>query len=165
MAGFSKLYLVGSTGGFMGADGLNRPFFQIMVGDADRQWLEPVYDAESQRLVEAEGNATPTISPKPIGDVRRLVPLGPNDPVAILDAVIAFFPAFFENCPSLAAVEAQLYGVERLDFNIGGSVPAEWEQLRKEALPRFRQLGVFEAELRLLKFDTFDARSAYDPAE
>ena len=46
MAGFSKVYFVGSTGGFMGADGLARPFFQILQGESDRQWLEPLYGEE-----------------------------------------------------------------------------------------------------------------------
>jgi hypothetical protein len=150
MAGFSKVYFIGSTGGFMGADGLARPFFQIMVGDADRQWLEPVYDPESQRNV-TEGAATSgNPVPRPIGDLKVLVPARPDDPLSILDATIAFFPAFFASCPSLPSVEAQLSGVSRLDFNIGQSVPTEWRQLRVEALPLFKQLGVFEADLRTL---------------
>ena len=147
MAGFSKVYFVGSTGGFMGADGLARPFFQIMVGDSDRQWMEPVYDPESQRGVEgASGSDAPL--PRPIGDVRALVPAQPDSPDSVLDAVIAFFPAFFSSCPSLPSVAAQLSGVTRLDFNIGQSVPSEWNRLRSEALPLFKRLGIFEAELR-----------------
>jgi hypothetical protein len=129
----------------MGADGLARPFFQIMVGDADRQWLEPVYDPESQMRAEEEGSMS---RPRPIGDVKALVPIGPDDPIAVLDAAIAFFPAFFAACPTLPHVEAQLSGVTRLDFNIGRSVPSEWDQLRIEALPLFRELGIFEADLR-----------------
>ena len=163
MAGYSKVYFVGSTGGFMGSDGLARPFFQIMVGDAGRQWLEPVYDAQSDRLVASAADASDRLVPKPIGDVRALVPRGPDDPVALLDAVIAFFPAFFRMCPSLAKVEAQLYGVERLDFDLGNSVPAEWPNLRAEALPRFRELAVFEADLRLLDLIDVAVRSRYEP--
>jgi hypothetical protein len=148
MAGFSKVYFIGSTGGFMGADGLARPFFQIMVGDADRQWLEPVYDPESQRNVSEAAATSGNAVPRPIGDVKALVPVRPDDPVSVLDAAIAFFPAFFASCPSLPSVEAQLSGVSRLDFNIGQSVPTEWNRLRSEALPLFNELGVFEAELR-----------------
>ena len=147
MAGFSKVFFIGSTGGFMGADGLARPFFQIMVGDADRQWLEPVYDPESQRSSDEGSLSAGTPVPRPIGDVRALVPIKPDDPIAILDAAIAFFPALFAACPTLPQVEAQLSGVTRLDFNIGRSVPSEWDRLRAEALPQFRELGVFEADL------------------
>ncbi len=43
MAGYSRLYAVGGLGGFMGADGVNPIEFLILVGDADRQWLEPHY--------------------------------------------------------------------------------------------------------------------------
>lgn len=119
-----------------------------MLGDADRQWLEPVYDPESQRNVE-DGSSTPrTPVPRPIADVRALVPAGPDDPISVLDAAIAFFPAFFASCPSLPQVEAQLSGVTRLDFNIGQSVPTEWNQLRLEALPLFKELRIFEADLR-----------------
>ena len=148
MAGFSKVYFVGSTGGFMGADGLARPFFQIMVGDADRQWLEPVYDPESQMRVEEGASSRETRTPRPMGDVKALVPVRPDDPISVLDAAIAFFPAFFAACPTLPQVEAQLSGVTRLDFNIGRSVPSEWDRLRAEALPLFRELGIFEAEPR-----------------
>ncbi|MGI8402229.1 MAG: hypothetical protein ACR2NS_11605 [Gemmatimonadaceae bacterium] len=148
MAGFSKVYFVGSTGGFMGSDGLARPFFQIMVGDAGRQWLEPVYDPESRANA---GHGVPAAGdpvPRSIGDVKALVPSEPDSPVSVLDAVIAFFPEFFASCPSLPKVEAQLSGVTRLDFDIGQSVPSEWNQLRAEALPLFKELGIFEAELR-----------------
>ena len=146
----------------MGSDGLAPPFFQILVGDGNRQWLAPVYDLEAQLSGEPAEDSGDRLVPRPIGDVRCLVPLGPDDPVAILDAVIAFFPAFFRACPSLAKVEAQLYGVERLDFNIGESVPAEWKQLRSEALPRFRELAVFEADLRQVDTSKIDGRSAFE---
>lgn len=43
MAGYSKLYVVGGLGGFMGADGVNPIDFLVLVGDADRQWFEPHY--------------------------------------------------------------------------------------------------------------------------
>ena len=43
MAGYSKLYVVGGLGGFNGYDGVNPIEFLVLVGDADRQWLEPHY--------------------------------------------------------------------------------------------------------------------------
>jgi hypothetical protein len=133
MAGFSRAYFVGSTGGFMGADGLARPFVQVLQGEGSRQWLEPVYEDSEMG---------------PIGSVRSLVPTGPDHSLALLDAVIAFCPHAFERCPSFNAVAAQLEGVTKLDFNIGQSVPAEWDSLRREALPIFHQLTIFAADLR-----------------
>ena len=43
MAGFYKIYMVGGSGGFLGADGINPIGLQILVGTADREWLEPKY--------------------------------------------------------------------------------------------------------------------------
>ena len=133
MAGFSKLYCVGRLGGFQGADGINPILFQIWVGDADRQWLEPHY-------VDA--------SIRPLGSVRTIVPEGPDDPSALIDACIAFFPEHFKQCPSLTVVRGQLQTVTRLDFNLGkDDIPKEWTQLRREAWPFFKKLTIFEAVL------------------
>lgn len=145
MAGFSKVYFVGATGGFMGADGLARPFFQIMVGDGGRQWLEPVYDAESRAMGE-ELNREEV--PRPMPGVGAIVPARPNDESSVLDATIAFFPALFRDCPSLKAVEAELDGSRLIDFDAGRNVPRNWAKLREEARARFAELGVFEAELQ-----------------
>ncbi len=41
MSGFSRFYVFGGAGGFMGADGVDPVAFMIFVGDGDRQWLEP----------------------------------------------------------------------------------------------------------------------------
>ena len=148
MAGFSKVYFVGATGGFMGADGLAFPFFQIMVGNAGRQWLEVVYNSKSQHEFAAKSDVGRWPLPLSMGSVMTIIPAEPNDPVAVMDAVIAFYPGLFRDCPSLAAIQAQLNGVEVLDFDTGDNVPAGWTQLRAEALPRFRELAIFEADLR-----------------
>lgn len=63
MAGYSKLYVVGGLGGFMGADGVNPIEFLVLIGDADRQWLEPHYF---------------DVSIRPIGRLRVIVPAGPD---------------------------------------------------------------------------------------
>jgi hypothetical protein len=93
MAGYSKLYVIGGLGGFQGADGVNPIDLQILVGDADRQWLEARYF--DKRL-------------KPLGKVRAIIPAAPNDPEALLDAAIAFYPKHFATCPSLHAIESSL---------------------------------------------------------
>ena len=91
MAGYSKVYFVGSTGGFMGADGLARPFFQIMVGDGSRQWLEVVYDAASQASVAAAEGPLAAPLPKRMGKVVTIIPAKPDDPVALLDGAMNSF--------------------------------------------------------------------------
>jgi hypothetical protein len=133
MAGFSKVYFIGSTGGFMGADGLARPFIQILQGEGSRQWLEAIYQDENMR---------------PMAGLQTLVPARPDDPVVLLDAAIVFASRLFEECPSFSTVAAQLEGVGKLDFDIGRSAPSEWAQLRREALPIFQELDVFEATLQ-----------------
>ena len=133
MTGFSKAYFIGNAGGFMGADGLARPFVQILQGEADRRWLEAIYQDDAM---------------SPVGNVKSMVPAGPDDPLALLDAAIVFLPRLFEQCPSFNAVAAQLEGITLLDFNLGQSVPSEWAQLRQEALPIFHRLNVWEADLR-----------------
>ena len=65
MADFSELYVIGSQGGFMGADGVNPIEFLVLVGDASRQWLEPHYFDKSIN---------------PIGKLRSIIPAGPDQP-------------------------------------------------------------------------------------
>ena len=135
MAGYSKIYCVGGLGGFRGADGINPIVLQILVGDADRQWLEAHY-------------LNPSI--RPLGSLRITIPKRPNDPNALIDACIAFLPQHFANCPSFKSVARKLKNSERLDFDRGENVPVEWPALRSEALDAFRQLHILEADLRLL---------------
>lgn len=133
MSGFSKLYVVGGQGGFQGADGVNPIQFQILVGDGDRRWLEPHYFE---------------CSIKPLANVRTIVPAGPDDPDALLDACIAFYPQHFKGCPSLAGVESALASTDRLDFDAPGKrIPATWPKLREEARPLFAKLNIWQANL------------------
>ena len=134
MAGISKLYVIGGLGGFQGADAANPIQIQIWVGDADRQWLEPHYIDRSI---------------KPLGAIRSIVPEKPDDPVALLDACIVFFPKHFEQCPSLAKAAVSLEGVTHLDFDQGKkTIPTIWPKLREEARPYFKRLHIFEAVLQ-----------------
>lgn len=136
MAGFSKIYCVGGPGGFQGADGVNPILFQILVGNSDRQWLQVHYFEQ-------------TI--KPIGKIDTIIPAGPDESHALLDACIAFFPALFQACPALAQVATSLKDAERLDFHTGASkIPDGWVALRDEALPAFRTLMVWQADLVFL---------------
>jgi hypothetical protein len=133
MAGYSKIYVVGDLGGFMGTDGVNSIEFMVLVGDADRQWLEPHYFDRSIT---------------PIGRLRSIIPAAPNHPDSLLDACIAFCPRHFRPCPSLAEVESALRDAERLDFQgCPQEIPATWFRLREEARPLFAGISIWRADL------------------
>jgi hypothetical protein len=133
MAGFSKIFVIGEPGGFQGADGVNPIYFIILVGNADRQWLEVKY-------------FDPTMVP--IGRIRRIIPEGPDDPASLLDACLAFGPARFRSCPSFTEVEAALRDAEDLDFHLGKSrIPSAWTRLRQEARPIYERFNIWEANL------------------
>ena len=143
MAGFSKIFCIGDLGGYQGADGINPILFQILVGDADRQWYEVHYFDKSI---------------KPIGQIKIIVPEEPNSPNAILDSCIAFYPRFFSMCPSLRNIEYKLLDVKRLDFHLKKDIPPEWYQLRAEALPLFKHLNIFEAHLKHINLNNFQTK-------
>ena len=136
MAGYSRLYCIGGLGGFGGADGINPIELQIWVGNSSRQWFEAHYIDNDIR---------------PIGKIKAIVPEGPDHPNALLDACLAFYPRAFAQCASMAAVQSKLARAESLDFDMGKSeIPQEWHQLRSEALGPFRELHIFEAELKMI---------------
>ena len=133
MAGFSRLFVIGGQGGFMGADGVNPIEFMVLVGDASRQWLEPHYFDNSIT---------------PIGRLRVVVPAGPDHPDALLDACIAFCPRYFAECQSLGKVMSSLRDTERLDFDLyPDAIPEAWAILREEARPIFEQMNIWRADL------------------
>lgn len=129
MAGYSRIYCVGGRGGYRGSDGINPMLFQILVGDADRQWLDVHYFDAAMR---------------PIGRIHTIVPESPDQPDMLLDACIAFYPDFFREIPFLPVIRQRLEGVERLDFN-AGSIPREWSEMRSLARPFFRRLSIYRA--------------------
>ena len=131
MAGYSKIYCIGDDGW----DGINPIYFQILVGDADRQWLEPRYF--EKRI-------------KPLGRVKVIIPAGPDHPDALIDACLAFCPKYFESCPSLVYVSEVLENERRIDFHLDDE-PQGWAQLREEARPFFRKITIYEAELKKIQ--------------
>lgn len=135
MAGYSKIYVVGGDAGFQGTDGVNPIFYQIIVGDGNRRWLESHYFDQSI---------------KPIGKITTIVPFSSDEPEqdTLLNAVLAFGPSYFEECPSLAVVRQKLQNTERLEFDAEpGQVPAEWQALRQEAKELFRTMSIWQADL------------------
>ncbi|MGI9125975.1 MAG: hypothetical protein ACR2JM_14645 [Mycobacterium sp.] len=137
MAGFYKLYVVGGAGGFMGSDGVNPVDFIILEGGGHRMWFEARHFRPRTR----------------VSTVRRVVPAGPHDPNALIDAVLAFDLGRFAECPSFAAVCDQLEGIEMLDFDRGTEIPAAWPALREEARPIFERMGIWEAELNKVELN------------
>ena len=130
MAGYSALYVVGEPGGYMGSDGVNPIHLLLLVGDADRQWVEPHYFDDSIA---------------PLADVRAVLPARPDHPDLLLDSLVAFWPARFESCPSFTAARAAVGGISRLDLS---SAPAPWKALREEARTLFDELHIWRGELR-----------------
>ena len=130
MSGYSKIFVVGNTG----FDGINPIYLQILVGNSDRQWLEPHYFDKTIQ---------------PIGKIRTIIPEKPDDSNSILDACIAFAPKFFEECPSMKAVSELLQGFDRLDFDIHKEkIPDLWYKLREEARGILQEkVGIYTANL------------------
>ena len=124
MAGFSKSFILGGEGGFMGADGANPISLFILVGDADRQWLQPVYVNKHIR---------------PMGRIGVIIPPGPDDPRMLLDACLSFAPELFLECRSLIPLTVRLKECKRLDFDHNNpDIADDWDRLRQEARPIFQ---------------------------
>ena len=128
MTGFSRIYCITNdvsenSGSFKSIN------LQILSGDSNRQWYEAYYFDKSFT---------------PIGKIKSMVPLGPNDENSLLDACIIFAPKYFESCPSLKEIQTELKDVTFLDFDTGKKIPKLWNSLRKEARPIFEKLNILK---------------------
>ena len=138
MTGYTAIYCVGGAGGYEGADGINSILFQMWQGDGSRQWLEVHYFDNSIQ---------------PIGNIRNIVPAGPDSPTMLLDACLAFFPRHFESCPSLPQVRDALRDAQHIDFDPGANaIPLSWNRLRAEAAPLLERLFIVKGELHPVHF-------------
>lgn len=111
---------------------------QIFLGEGHRQWYEAHYLDD---LI------------KPIGKIRVMVPIGPNDENSLLDACIIFAPMYFESCPSLKKIQIELKDAKSLDFDLDKNIPESWNQLRHESEPIFEKLNIFKIKLVPLTAD------------
>ena len=119
MAGYTHFYVIGSPGGFAGADGVNPIESLILVGEADRMWFEARYfDAHHKAL----------------RSLKTMVPAGPDALDMLLDAGLCFHPGPFRWCPTFAIVAEQLGETTRLDFDRWNDIPAAWPELREESV-------------------------------
>jgi len=133
MAGYSKLYVIGGEGGFMGADGVSPIALMILVGQSDRIWFEAKYFMESiERL----------------GSIEILIPDPSTKPDQLLDACLVFLPEHFRSCASLALVTKLLVGRKRLDLSdLDDELQGAWKSLRDEARQLLKGINIWQAEL------------------
>ena len=133
----SKIYCIGTEGGFMASDGLRTIDLLILVSEGGAQALVAYHTDKRIR---------------PMGRIEVIVPAGPDHPDALIDAFLAFFPKYFESCPSLAQVAEGLANARRIDFHLDGEPPG-WSQLREEARPLFEKMIIYEGVLNKNSFD------------
>ena len=105
----------------------NKNLFIILQSDNGRQALVCLYVDKSL---------------KPLSKIWRIIPCGPNDKNALLDACITFAPQFFESCESLKEVKSNLSDTDMLEEKR----PEGWEKLREEARP------IFEKKIRMMEY-------------
>ena len=127
----SKIYCIGTEGGFGGSDGLRTIGLLILVTEGGAQALVAYHTDKCIR---------------PMGRIEVIVPAGPDHPDALIDACLAFYPEHFESCPSLAQVTKALAKARRIDFHWDGE-PTGWAELREEARPLFEELIIYEGVL------------------
>lgn len=130
MSGYSKIYFICEWTGEGAIPDFN---FQIWQGEGNRQWLEPKY---------FDGRLSP------IGNINVLIPKGPEDENALIDACIAFAPQLFEKCKTLDKVRTKLRNADRLDFDLNQEfIPEEWKKLREEARKIYNNLNLHVTEI------------------
>jgi pyruvate formate-lyase activating enzyme-like uncharacterized protein len=133
MAGYIGMYLFGDD---RGNDGVNSIYLGILVGTSDRQWLEPVQIKQSKNVV------------KPVWDIGVIIPDPDNYQNSLIDACIAFAPHLFMNCTELENVKKEIGKSTRIDFTDKSQIPKSWNSLRRQALPIFEKLSIFDASIR-----------------
>ena len=132
MNDFNPVYAVTDPASPTSGSHIRKPGIVILVGHGDRAWMEA-------RVPEGR--------PRPLGRIQTIVPERPDFDAALLDSLLAFWPERFRSCPSLAAVESKLQHVETLDFNLGADrIPAEWDELRRQARPIYERLVVVRVD-------------------
>ncbi len=131
-AEYTRMYLVDNLAeekGFFDSPNAeyNQNLFIILQSDNGRQALVCLYVDKGL---------------KPLSKIWRIIPCGPEDENALLDACIAFAPQFFESCKSLNEIKSNLGDTDILETKR----PEGWEKLRNEARP------IFEKKIRMIKY-------------
>ena len=130
MAGFDKSVFFGHAT----YDGINGITMELWRGVSSRMWFEAArgFKRRAQR-------------------VEVIVPQGPNDPDMLLAAAMAFCPKVFQDVPGYTRMYESLEPRSYLDFDMDEGVPADWAAIRELARPVFRQLTIYEADIRPLQ--------------
>ena len=130
MAGFDKSVFFGHAT----YDGINGITMELWRGVSSRMWFEAArgFKRRAQR-------------------VEVIVPKGPNDPDMLLDAAMAFCPKVFQDVPGYTRMYESLEPRSYLDFDMDEGVTADLAAIRELARPVFRQLTIYEADIRPLQ--------------
>ena len=141
MAGFSKIYIIGGSGGFLGSDGVNPIILQILVGSSDGQWLEAKYfDSKFKSLA----GITNVIPRKSVNDEN------------ILEGLLIFAPwLFFEDCSLMKNLENHFEKLKRKNIDLFKDVPSFWDELIEQAVPVFENINLFSANIVDLRPERF----------
>lgn len=134
MGGIGSLYVV--------SQGMT-PWVVLLVGRGSREWIEPLY--------ASAGFA-------PLGRIWAVLPAGPDDPLAVLDACLAFLPEHFASVPGFSRAQAAVAEHEELD--LARELPPAWYELRRQAEARWRELRVARATLEPWDADPYECLGA-----
>lgn len=140
MAGYTRLYCIGSPGGSRGTGGLGSMRLQIWVWEGRRLWLQS--HALDPGIV-------------PVAGITRVIPEAPGGPDGLLDACLIFCPDHFAGGASLEQLREELElraephdGERVLEWSsLPRRLRALWAAAREEARGAFGQLTLYEAVL------------------
>jgi hypothetical protein len=141
MAGFSKIYIIGGSGGFLGSDGVNPIIVQILVGRSDGEWLEvnyldPKYDS--------------------LCGIKKIIPRKAVDDDTILEGLLIFTPwLFIEKCDLMINLKNYFKKLGRKNINLHKDVPSFWDDLLIQAEPIFKEIKLFSADIKDLRPEKF----------
>lgn len=130
---------MGAIGGLYVVSGGVAPWLVLLVGRGSREWIEPLY--------ASAGFA-------PMGRIWAVLPARPGDPVAVLDACLAFLPQHFSSLPGFSRARAAVADHEALDLTM--ELPPAWHELRRQAEARWRELRVARAALEPWGVDPYE---------
>ena len=137
MAGFHKIYMIGGQGGFLGSDGINPIGFQILVGNADREWLEVKYFDEHFQS---------------IAGITHMVPLRPINDENIINGIIMFGPQLFmQDCDLLKDAFKHFKDLGKKKIDMGIDQPDFWNELVDQAQSKFQNINLYSADIKDLR--------------
>lgn len=135
MARHTQLYSIADPGGLAGADGVKPVETLLLVGEADRMWLE---------------GRSFDVHHGPLGRVTAMVPAESQTQDVLLDSRLAFHPDRFRAGPTFATTAEQRGDNAQLDFSRWTAIPPAQPQLREDAHANFSHQRFWQADLAAL---------------